>query len=89
MAKLWIKPIHEKAKEVYRNHKHYNPGDSGLDLYILEDVEITLGETKFIDLGIQCEMIVSNESSLENINISYYLYPRSSIYNTPINCDAK
>ena len=54
---LFIKCVNPKAKEYYTNHKHYHKGDSGLYLYILEDVKIKLGETKFIDLGIQCEML--------------------------------
>ncbi len=82
MTTLLIKPIHEKALELYSKHSHYNPGDSGLDLYILEDVDIILGETKFIDLGIQCEMIKNGIGF--GMSTSFYLYPRSSFSKTPL-----
>ena len=86
---LRIKPTNEIAREFYSNHKQYHEGDSGLDLYILEDVEISLGETKFIDLGIQCEMIENSlyhirDSSVTTKNVSYYLYPRSSFSKYPL-----
>ena len=77
---LLIKPITDTTKALYENHQHYNPGDSGLDLYIPNDIDVYLGETKFIDLEIQCEMI----NSKKNKNTSYYLYPRSSISKTPL-----
>ena len=49
-----------------------------LYLYVLEDIQIKIGETIFIDLGIQCEMVNNDK------NIGYYLYPRSSISKTPL-----
>ena len=78
MTTLLIKPINDNVKQLYINHKHYHEGDSGLDLYIPEDEEIICGQTKIIDLGIQCEMINNNS------NLSYYLYARSSISKTPL-----
>ena len=75
---LLIKPTNKTALELYSNHSHYHPGDSGLDLYILEDIDISPGETKLVDLGIQCEMLQNTN------NLSYYLYPRSSISKTPL-----
>lgn len=65
-------------KEKYNNHSTFNGGDSGLDLFCPETIILNVGETKFLDLGVSCEM-TSNES-----NISYYLYPRSSIAKTPL-----
>ena len=73
--KLLIMPLNEKAKDVYKNHKHFHDGDAGLDLYILEDLSFLPGETKLIHLGISCEPINGK---------AYYLFPRSSISKTPL-----
>jgi dUTP pyrophosphatase len=77
MKRLLIKPVDERAITYYESHSTYHPGDSGIDLFVLEDVSIYPGETKLIDLGIQCEMI--NLIPANNLNCSYYLYARSSI----------
>tara|TARA_Y100000991_G_scaffold171050_1_gene132780 strand:- start:476 stop:1066 length:591 start_codon:yes stop_codon:yes gene_type:complete len=74
---LRIKIVNDNAKGLYVTDKS-EKDDSGLDLYVLEDTEISLGETVFIDLGIQCEMLKNNK------NVGYYLYPRSSISKTPL-----
>ena len=74
---LKIKIVNEIARGLYVTDKS-EKDDSGLDLYVLEDTEISLGETVFIDLGIQCEMLKNNK------NVGYYLYPRSSISKTPL-----
>ena len=79
--KLLIKTDNEYLKSLYTNHQHYNPGDSGLDLFCPEDIIIGPGETMKIDLQIQCEALHDN---IENNNVSYYLYPRSSIIKTPL-----
>ena len=87
---LYIKPTSQRSRHIYENElKKFHEGDAGLDLYILEDVEIKLGETKFIDLEIQCEMIQNKlihirESSIVTKNVSYYLYPRSSFSKYPL-----
>jgi dUTP pyrophosphatase len=75
---LLIKPINELACQYYIDHSTYNPGDSGVDLFVLEDIEFMPGETKFIDLGIQTEVKSKKK------NHSYYLFPRSSISKTPL-----
>ena len=74
---LRIKIVNENAKGLYVTDNS-DKDDSGLDLYVLEDTKISLGETVFIDLGIQCEMLKNNK------NVGYYLYPRSSISKTPL-----
>lgn len=79
--KLLIKTNNGYLKSLYTNHQHYNPGDSGLDLFCPEDIIIAAGETMKIDLQIQCEALHDN---IENNNVSYYLYPRSSIIKTPL-----
>ncbi|MAP61398.1 MAG: deoxyuridine 5'-triphosphate nucleotidohydrolase [Candidatus Marinimicrobia bacterium] len=73
--KLLIKPLNTAAAEMYASHGHFHDGDAGLDLYILEDLEIDAGETKLIKLGISCEPMNGK---------AYYLFPRSSISKTPL-----
>lgn len=93
LKNLNIKIINPVAHEFYTQKENYD-SDSGLDLYILEDVVVQLGETKMIDLGIQCEMIV-NAKPVQTIPsqdiqnhadtyLPYYLYPRSSFSKTPL-----
>lgn len=73
--KLLIKILNEKARNYYQAHKHFHIGDAGLDLYIIEDINFSPGETKPIKLGIACE---------PKDGKSYYLMPRSSISKTPL-----
>ena len=72
---LKIKPLNEKVRSMYQNHGHYNKGDSGLDLFIINDEKIKPKETKIIHLGICCENLDNN---------SYFLMTRSSISKTPL-----
>ena len=73
--KLLIKALNEKARIVYEDHGHFHNGDAGLDLYTLEDICFSSGETKIIKLGICCE---------PKDGVAYYLFPRSSISKTPL-----
>ena len=73
--KLLIKTLNKTATEMYTSHGHFHDGDAGLDLYILEDLDIDTGETKLIKLGISCEPLDGK---------AYYLFPRSSISKTPL-----
>jgi dUTP pyrophosphatase len=78
--KLLIKPCNVELVTTYENHASFHQGDSGYDLFVPEDVLFaTYGETRFVDLGIQCEML-----NQHGFNVSYYLYPRSSISKTPL-----
>ena len=82
---LVIKVVNNDVYDYYKESKGaYHQGDSGVDLYTPEDVTILPGETKFIDLGIQSEVRECNNSGFEFRNLSYYLYPRSSISKTPL-----
>jgi dUTPase len=85
---LLIKPTSDDVRKYYKDHKQYYEGDSGLDLYCPHNVTFKYGETKLIDLGIQCEMIkTTRNSSLkteQHENVSYLLMPRSSISKTPL-----
>jgi len=75
---LKILPENQEVRDLYSNHSTYHEGDSGLDLFFPSDVVIGPNETKIIDLKIKCEAINLG------INVSYYLYPRSSISKTPL-----
>jgi len=76
---LLIKTDNIILGEQYTNHSHYHEGDSGLDLFCPTDILVKAGETVKIDLQIQCEALKDNQK-----NVSYYLYPRSSIVKTPL-----
>ena len=72
-----IKPNNNTVKGFYENHETYHEGDSGLDLMITEQVVIPSNAISFkINMGISCEGF-SDKSKQRNI--SYYLYPRSSM----------
>ena len=79
--KLFIKPANAEIQSMYQDHSHYNPGDSGLDLFFPEDVTLNKGDRGVqVNLGIQCEALTKDNSR----SLSYYLYPRSSISKTPV-----
>ena len=76
--------IDEKApefvKEHYLNFKNHHEGDSGIDLIVPYDIPAPDKERVYtIDHLIQCQLI----NSENNKDVSYYLYPRSSISKTP------
>ena len=66
--------------EYYKNYKTKYEGDSGIDLVCPCCIECNPFKTSTINFNIQCEMI-NNETGE---NVSYYLYPRSSISSTPL-----
>ena len=78
---LKIQTENDSVYNQYTNHRTYHEGDSGLDLFFNEDITLESKETKIISLGIRCEAFPTKE---KEHNISYYLYPRSSISKTPI-----
>ena len=73
--KLKIKPFNKDIHKMYENHNHFHPGDSGLDIYIIENQNINPGETIRLILGISCENLDAK---------SYLLMPRSSLSKTPL-----
>ena len=79
--KLLVKPLDVNVKMFYKNHSTYNEGDSGLDLFFIDNYVVEPRSTLMIDLRIQCEAFYDNENDK---NVSYYLYPRSSISKTPL-----
>mgnify|MGYP006187127863 CR=1 FL=1 len=79
---LLLSPQTDSIKKLYNDQKVNNYiGDSGFDLYCPEDVTINPGDTVCIDLQIQCAAF---DSVSKAKNISFYLYPRSSIVKTPL-----
>ena len=79
---LKIKCNSDEIKSFYLNHTSFHKGDSGFDLFIPEKHIIKPGELSHkIDLGISCEAHYTKNIS---DNISYYLYPRSSIVKTSL-----
>ena len=82
---LSIKPLTDLVKSMYSNNQHFHPGDSGLDLYCPETITVHPGETVCINLQIQCEAFSGyGGRAPSDRNISYYLYPRSSLAKTPL-----
>ena len=79
--KLLIKTENPVLTTLYSDHQFYNPGDSGLDLFFPEDINLNPHETKIINLQIKCEAWKNSKNSE---SYSYYLYPRSSISKTPL-----
>ena len=75
---LKIKPQNDNMKIMYSEHSTFNEGDSGLDLFCPETITINPGKTICIDLQIQCEAFGGLMGDNTN-NISYYMYPRSSM----------
>tara|TARA_B100001094_G_scaffold308685_1_gene341586 strand:- start:1391 stop:1852 length:462 start_codon:yes stop_codon:yes gene_type:complete len=74
---LKLKPNDDSVQALYTNHSSYHEGDAGLDLFITRDITIPAKAISYIiDLGISCEAFTDKEYQQ---NISYYLYPRSSM----------
>tara|TARA_B100000427_G_scaffold326382_1_gene334912 strand:+ start:1108 stop:1566 length:459 start_codon:yes stop_codon:yes gene_type:complete len=72
-----IKPENDSVKVRYENHTSYHEGDSGLDLFVPQDVIVPAESIGFkIDHLISCEPY-TDKSKLHQT--SYYLYPRSSM----------
>ena len=65
-------------KELYKTHSTFHEGDSGIDLFIPENITIKAKETKLVDLEIVCICYDNLERN------SYFIIPRSSIYKTPL-----
>ena len=75
--KLFVKCLSNYAVQKYtsiNDQIRLERGDSGFDLYAVEDIEIHPRKTAKIPLGIACK---------PNDSHGYYLYPRSSISKTP------
>lgn len=74
----------------YMRHSNYHEGDSGLDLFIIEDKTIPAHQTYTIGLGIKCQSVSFQwnifkwfTSGFKKYN-SFMIFPRSSISKTPL-----
>ena len=74
---LLILPENDNVKIRYSEINNY-ADDAGFDLFCPYEITIEPGETVKIDFKIKCELLCDNK------NISYMLYPRSSISRTPL-----
>ena len=91
---IFVDPSCETLRAFYRNRiqQHndalYNSPypDSGFDLGLPKNFQITKKISNKIPLGVYCSMYLSSSSSSSTYNIpqAYYLYPRSSIIKTPL-----
>jgi len=68
----------------YQNHSVKYKEDSGLDLFVISDETIPAGETRLIDLGIKAQLRSFDFMKFKYVYHSYFLFPRSSIYKTPL-----
>jgi dUTP pyrophosphatase len=74
---LKLKPQTDNIRTLYENHTNYHEGDSGLDLFVTERMVVPGKALSFkVDLGISCEAFMDKTKQM---NVSYYLYPRSSM----------
>lgn len=85
-----LKPAYSHINQMYLNHSTYHKGDSGLDLYVIENITIQPGETKLVDTGIKCQCRSFTLNPLKWIKGEFYNYhsywsmARSSISKTPL-----
>ena len=75
---LKILPLNEKVSEMYSKHSTFHEGDSGLDLFVAEDQTVRAFSTAFLKLGFKAA------ASASNSNVSWLIFPRSSISKTPL-----
>jgi dUTP pyrophosphatase len=75
----FVKHTPHHVKEYYEEFTTHHEGDAGIDLYTPFHITFNECYVETIDFMIQCEM----KDEMGN-NVSYYLYPRSSISKTPI-----
>jgi len=85
-----IKAMNENDSFFYSNHSTFHKGDSGLDVFIVNDQVIGPKETVLIDLGIQCQSRSFDPCIWHWFKNEFYKYhsyilmPRSSIAKTPL-----
>ncbi len=71
--------IDTEHKHFYEKRTQAYEGDAGLDLFCPNEITIHSKSTVLIDLEVKCKMVDDWGKP-----VSYYLYPRSSIYKMPI-----
>ena len=84
LKNLYKNAVAKMNTEEYKNNPHK---DSGFDIFTpMENVVIHSGETKLIDMKIQCAAyyVVHNRWDWAEKPMAFYMYARSSIYKTPL-----
>lgn len=84
LKNLYKNAVAKMNTEEYKNNPHK---DSGFDIFTPhENVVIHPGGTKLVDMKIQCAAYkpVCNGDSCIQEPAAFYMYPRSSIYKTPL-----
>ena len=81
MPVFYVKPLSDAARALYESHGTFHAGDCGLDLFTVKDVVAPAGQTVFLRLGVQVEC---KDDARGGRNLSYYMYPRSSVSKTPL-----
>lgn len=77
----YVASISSHNNKVLDPHYHYL--DAGFDLFAANEINCQRDQVNKIDLKVKCSaQIVSNDS--EPRNTGFYMYPRSSISNTPL-----
>lgn len=74
---LEILPSSKTVENFYLQRVNYSD-DAGIDLFVPEDVTIAPNQVTKVDLNIKCRMVDETGQT-----VGYYMYPRSSIANTP------
>ena len=80
MSSRYTLELLASSKEVenfYLKRVNYSD-DAGIDLFITEDITLDPNQVTKINLNIKCRMVDDKGQT-----VSYYMYPRSSIANTP------
>lgn len=77
---LKLLPLNEKVAEMYSNHSTFHEGDSGLDLFVVEDQTVKAFSTSFLKLGFKAAAVDPQTGQ----NLSWLIFPRSSISKTPL-----
>lgn len=75
LKKKYIEKVEKHNSTVQKNIY----ADSGFDLITPEDIKLEgMNSARLIDMKIKCEMVYKKKC------VGYYIYPRSSIYKTPL-----
>lgn len=78
LVRLQIEALRDDVAALYANHGTFHEGDSGLDLFVVEEQTVKAGDTAFIKLGIKATVLKNGK------NVSWLIIPRSSICRTPL-----
>ena len=90
LLKIFIESPELREKYIDAVLEHNNSLDdnpfynSGFDLFVPNNKNISYGKTTIIDTGVKCAGYWLNDDMTIGAPSAYYLYPRSSIIKTPL-----